>query len=163
MESQAAIPVVSIMTVVGGALGVIAKTWLDAKKSDNSQHKNDNDLRKHESSSLVNIVEKFMLEFRADRAERKGEIDRHIANTKQIIEQLRQEGDRREHWADCTASFLKELCEVKEKLLKQEEALKQCEERNMLQDIIKNNHDIIIHKMKSGFALLNEQRENHER
>lgn len=158
MDSQAAIPVVSIMTIVGGALGVIAKTWLDAKRSDNSQHKNDNDYRKHQSSSLVNIVEKFMLEFRSDRADRKEEIDKHIRNTKEIIEQLRQEGDRREHWADCTASFLKELVEVKEKLSRQEEALKQCEERNTLQEVIKSNHDLIINQLQSGFGLLSKEK-----
>lgn len=154
MDSQAAIPIVSIMTIVGGAIGVIAKTWLDAKRVANSQHKNDNDFRKHESSSLINIVEKFMLEFRSDRADRKEEIDKHIRNTKEIIEQLRQEGDRREHWADCTASFLKELVEVKEKLSRQEEALKQCEERNTLQEVIKSNHDLIINQLQSGFASL---------
>jgi len=154
MDSQATVPVVSIMTIVGGALGVIAKTWLDAKKVDNSQHKNDNDFRKHESSSLVNIVEKFMLEFRADREERKGEIDRHISNAKDIIEQLRNEGNRREHWADCAGSFLRELSEVKEKLSRQEEALKQCEERSTLHDVIKSNHDLIINELQNGFASL---------
>lgn len=134
-------------TAFSAIVGAAIKAYVDSMKINQSIKKIDNDFKRHESSGFIELFQNFMGELRMDREERKKEMFGHIDRMNDLITQLKNERSASEYWQLETSRFLHELSEIKEKVARQEEQIKLCEERNSLQDILNKNHKELMIKI----------------